>query len=1785
MSHSVASQKSSLSHYTSRTSRTSASNISNFQDELNAPKLCKCYALEPGESCSGIPFGLDLMSKKKIKRLGTARRNEKFQMNLISHSQRFGWGIPMKPNQNPGGGHLDSTSPAKKKKKKRGGGKQKDPPIMHRASSAEKYIHPSHGTLESSAKVLLPPMIGEGKVESGAPWWENQMSQQPKTPGTASAVVASTLEPPGFDPPQPQMIEDGEVVDFNNLAPLPGIGMEDPDLTRATSADLLIRDNAYEENLKGGSADEKKAGGINDDDQTQTSDITQEGFGVMQAFENMERSQDPVPVESIVATPHGDNATTASIANDASMKDFRLDQMVDAALFASWKALPWQSRVCPRALEERESVRLLASMVQEARRVRAWRQQQQQAARDAAMKEDRRFAKWALEERKRVSEFEEKEAARVAEEEAKLKEIVLNNEHRERTLVNQEIESEQRKLVFFQMCEEYHLVAGSIITTYRQCVERDPLDAHVIDRDDLRLRLLKEEEERFSESTRKQEIKAAWQASSEKARALDSYNHERSRVDDCRLKSHYVKSANAAAHLAATKTICNDEDGNAFQFWTDEVSRVNVADEEETNRLKAWETLQLAVMRSAGQNVIRLLHPDPGGVDADDELDRCKWYAKAYKQRSREEKNKFTKQRYLARKQADAVSRAWKSALDKWREASSDLHEKRREQERERVERNTMEENKRVEEAERKEADRVSYSWKRECDRVTRWRGEEANHVSEMLTEWRRGGVEWEKAFLSMCRKSCEECEGIKRKWQEAESESDWCSKEKKTIETEWAEEAEKAAMEETRERETVLEWESAFLLWSMGVDEKIMRMVKDSYYESVKKRQVEDREFDERKILDEFRASEIARVEEKFAAEKDRVVKAHKLSMELLEDAIKSGDDGAANRYEAEKTRVEDFAKSCVVYVEQIESEMLENAAKWGAAQENVVVNECLRIFGVDCLTRSKTLPEIPREDEAANQEQAAITEEEEEEGNAAEVAGEVGAEQDKDAEEEFDVLEEFVEDGPVPVAEEAIGKVIKVYWEDEDEWFQGKVDKYVEYDDIEHFDGGDFGFHVIYDDGDEEWIDERDEADFSRKFRFPSTITKRIPKKQEAAEMKTAEEDASTPTASNAKSKRFSNIVKKNNQKMKKSKDGTINNLRTMSQMFGNIIEPQLLHSWRVKCTVELMKHRLAVMNEEIKRQGRVGNKISNECFENVKSTLEEERGLIVSWIDQRNITERMSRSERADNEKRRIEVKSEMDLKSWEIFSSLVLKFHEMTFKHGKLLLENWTRVFASVVDDGDDTNNDGDDSELTQKHLSKMNVILNEDKVVGQNVVEIDRRNWESIVGGYVNEISSMVSGLSDKNREEERLYSDEKVAEEDKQFAVVKKCKEELNETFRSALASIDEVDGVVREIEVEENKVDYETCTGEVAEKCENLLRKVNSIKVSIDEVLASFPAKVKSAVGNSAQKRDGMRNILSLKLQTLEGEVAGKRSSLSTKLSGVHMKCIAELEKAVEDSKEKDAGRVRAFELNMTDQLSVLMREFDHDIDLLKQDQTAVVERGKAEKEGFVKAEVDAMEIFMNEEIKGSIEKNPGNSNVEEQMKCVDKVLDNRKEKLKELIEEAVRVENDEVIRESGEMVAVRTSHEAELNRLWKEYSKTYGENRKVVDTENAGVLENHKENLKAEMDSRLEKEISVRNDWLKWEMSEEGMLKAVAEEVTGLESFGQKNMELLKTKAQEANSVMNGESCVLKIHRLRDNVLNAIKEREEHQERERKMREEREQQQLRAEGGGGGGQGMDDV
>tara|TARA_B110000305_G_scaffold209709_1_gene242892 strand:- start:42 stop:806 length:765 start_codon:yes stop_codon:yes gene_type:complete len=189
--------------------------------------------------------------------------------------------------------------------------------------------------------------------------------------------------------------------------------------------------------------------------------------------------------------------------------------------------------------------------------------------------------------------------------------------------------------VFFNMCTEYHHVCKAVHSTYYEIVSQNMDDPTIIDRDDKRLQMLKDEEDRFTASTKKQQITAAWQTSSEAARSMDQTETERSRVGTTSLKSKYTKSANDAAQLAASKTICNDEDGNAFQFWQDEVARVNVADEEEISRVKAWETLQLAVVKAAKENVLRLLAPDVGGVDYEDELARIQWYTKAFRSRSK----------------------------------------------------------------------------------------------------------------------------------------------------------------------------------------------------------------------------------------------------------------------------------------------------------------------------------------------------------------------------------------------------------------------------------------------------------------------------------------------------------------------------------------------------------------------------------------------------------------------------------------------------------------------------------------------------------------------------------------------------------------------------------------------------------------------------------------------------------------------------------------------------------------------------------------------------------------------------------------------------------------------------------------------------------------------------------------------------------------------------------------------------------------------------------------------
>ena len=217
MSNSVSTKQSRRTRQSSVRSRPTHTHVT------KGPKLCKCFAREDGTPCYGIPFGIDLMSKTAVKRVTTAQKDRKFQMDLQQHTRRMGWGVPMKPVPI----HLPDDensvySKASKKGRMKGKGRPKMPKL-HRASSAEKFeAHPNHGTLDSSAKQAAPDL--DDLKQDGKPWWEGAMAShgggvEPSSaplPPTSSSAISSAMEE--FDTEKDEILnmEIGAQVPFND---------------------------------------------------------------------------------------------------------------------------------------------------------------------------------------------------------------------------------------------------------------------------------------------------------------------------------------------------------------------------------------------------------------------------------------------------------------------------------------------------------------------------------------------------------------------------------------------------------------------------------------------------------------------------------------------------------------------------------------------------------------------------------------------------------------------------------------------------------------------------------------------------------------------------------------------------------------------------------------------------------------------------------------------------------------------------------------------------------------------------------------------------------------------------------------------------------------------------------------------------------------------------------------------------------------------------------------------------------------------------------------------------------------------------------------------------------------------------------------------------------------------------------------------------------------------------------------------------------------------------------
>jgi hypothetical protein len=305
--------------------------------------------------------------------------------------------------------------------------------------------------------------------------------------------------------------------------------------------------------------------------------------------------------------------------------------LVDAALFASWRSLPWQSRVCPRALEERESVRLLAAMVQEKRRIAEWTAEQNKKAMESAGREDRRFGDWVRRERERTMTEEEAERERVKKFETQEAAKVAIHEGTERERVNQQIEAAERVRVCVGLFREFHNMRDNLVEIYS--------DNHASEEE------IEGELRRRKKWHRDEAVLVSWHTAAEQARALDFKEKEGDRVRLHAMKQAHKTNGIWAAAIARFTAASNAEDELAFENWREEVARVDAEDVEEKGRIEAWETLTHAIMKAAKANVLRLLAPDTAVVDFEDEVERSKYYRAAYGARTRTEKGKFQKQR------------------------------------------------------------------------------------------------------------------------------------------------------------------------------------------------------------------------------------------------------------------------------------------------------------------------------------------------------------------------------------------------------------------------------------------------------------------------------------------------------------------------------------------------------------------------------------------------------------------------------------------------------------------------------------------------------------------------------------------------------------------------------------------------------------------------------------------------------------------------------------------------------------------------------------------------------------------------------------------------------------------------------------------------------------------------------------------------------------------------------------------------------------------------------------
>jgi hypothetical protein len=241
--------------------------------------------------------------------------------------------------------------------------------------------------------------------------------------------------------------------------------------------------------------------------------------------------------------------------------------------------LPWQSRVCPRAHEEREAARLHWALVSETTRVEDWRTREQRRALDAAQNEERRSTVMQQRERQRINRVLAAEQRRTSAYEYKRHAGTLArwSEHVEKA-------SRMRAEGRIRTLERYEAEA-----LRARNEERDLIIAADFHPDEPALEAEKRKVEAASAHDKEESLKL------EKRVAASAWMH----VCGAKLANKWTgrvemrwRCGERAAENARERAAFTLERACAFDAWKVESARVSAADEEERARVAAWGQLQ-----------------------------------------------------------------------------------------------------------------------------------------------------------------------------------------------------------------------------------------------------------------------------------------------------------------------------------------------------------------------------------------------------------------------------------------------------------------------------------------------------------------------------------------------------------------------------------------------------------------------------------------------------------------------------------------------------------------------------------------------------------------------------------------------------------------------------------------------------------------------------------------------------------------------------------------------------------------------------------------------------------------------------------------------------------------------------------------------------------------------------------------------------------------------------------------------------------------------------------------